>query len=91
MKEQKDDIIEHLEERPPIQDFKTKIENIYHDLPVSIQDEYKNRLRKRHLENDFETQLISESKSQTIAGKTEDCFNGVLSFLQKKKVTFKGK
>ena len=43
------------------------------------------------LENDFETQLLSESKSQTIAGKTEDCFNGVLSFLQKKKVTFKGK
>ena len=43
------------------------------------------------LENDFETQLLSESKSQSIAGKTEDCFNGVLSFLQKKKVTFKGK
>ena len=56
MEEQKNDIIEHLEERPPIEDFKTKIENIYHDLPVSIQDEYKNRLRKKDLENDFETE-----------------------------------
>ena len=54
MEEQKD-IIEHLEEEPPIQDFKTKIEDIYHDLPESIQNEYKSRLRKRDLENDFET------------------------------------
>ena len=56
MEEQKDDIIEHLEEEPPIEDFKTKIEDIYHNLPVSIQDEYKNRLRKKDLENDFETE-----------------------------------
>ena len=56
MEEHKDDIIEHLEEKPPIEDFKTKIEDIYHNLPVSIQDEYKNRLRKKDLENDFETE-----------------------------------
>jgi len=43
------------------------------------------------LGNDFESQLNAESKAQTIAGKTEDCFNGVMSFLQKKKATFKGK
>ena len=55
--EQKDeDIIDHLEEEPPNEDFKTKIEDIYHNLPVSIQDEYKNRLRKKDLENDFETE-----------------------------------
>ena len=55
MEEQKD-IMEHLEEEPPIEDSKTKIEDIYHNLPVSIQDEYKNRLRKKDLENDFETE-----------------------------------
>ena len=55
--EQKDeDIIDHLEEEPPIEDFKTKIEDIYHNLPVSIQNEYKKRLRKKELENDFETE-----------------------------------
>jgi len=43
------------------------------------------------LSNDFETQLNAESKAQTIAGKTEDCVNGVMSFLQKKKPNFKGK
>ena len=54
--EQKDeDIIEHLEEEPPNEDFKTKIEDIYHNLPESIQNEYKSRLRKRDLDNDFET------------------------------------
>ncbi len=41
------------------------------------------------LSNDFETQLNAESKAQTIARKTEDCFNGVMSFLQKKKPNFK--
>ena len=45
----------------------------------------------KSLENDFESQLDAESKAQTIAGKTEDCFNGVMSFLQKKKASFKGK
>ena len=57
MEEKKDDIYaQNLEERPPIEDFKSKIEDIYHNLPVSIQDEYKNRLRKKDLENDFETE-----------------------------------
>ena len=43
------------------------------------------------LSNDFETQLSAESAAQTIAGKTEDCYNGVISFLQKKKPDFQGK
>ena len=43
------------------------------------------------LSNDLEAQLLAESEAQTIAGKTEDCFNGVSAFLQKKKAEFKGK
>lgn len=43
------------------------------------------------LSNDFETQLSAESAAQSIAGKTEDCHNGIISFLQKKKPDFQGK
>ena len=43
------------------------------------------------LSNDFESQLSNESKSQKIAGRTEDCFNGIHAFLQKKKPDFQGK
>ena len=43
------------------------------------------------LSNDFETQLSAESAAQSIAGKTEDCQNGIISFLQKKKPDFQGK
>ena len=43
------------------------------------------------LSNDFESQLSNESASQKVAGKTEDCFNGISAFLQKKKTDFKGK
>ena len=43
------------------------------------------------LSSDFESQLSNESKSQKIAGRTEDCFNGIHAFLQKKKPDFQGK
>ena len=43
------------------------------------------------LSNDFESQLSNESSSQKIAGRTEDCFNGIKAFLQKKKPDFQGK
>ena len=43
------------------------------------------------LSNDFETQLSAESAAQSVAGKTEDCYNGIVAFLQKKKPNFQGK
>ena len=43
------------------------------------------------LSNDFETQLSAESTAQSVAGKTEDCRNGIMAFLQKKKPVFEGK
>ena len=43
------------------------------------------------LSNDFETQLSAESAAQSVAGKTEDCRNGIMAFLQKKKPIFEGK
>jgi|TARA_B110000967_G_scaffold71717_1_gene74205 2-(1,2-epoxy-1,2-dihydrophenyl)acetyl-CoA isomerase len=43
------------------------------------------------LSNDFQGQLNAESAAQSVAGKTEDCFNGVMAFAQKKKPDFKGK
>ena len=43
------------------------------------------------LSNDFETQLSAESAAQSVAGKTEDCRNGIMAFLQKKKPVFEGK
>ena len=43
------------------------------------------------LSNDFETQLSAESAAQSVAGKTKDCYNGIMAFLQKKKPDFQGK
>jgi len=51
-----EEIIDALEEEPSLTDFKTKIEDIYFDLPQSIKIEYESRLKKHGLENDFETQ-----------------------------------
>jgi hypothetical protein len=56
MEEQNEPIIDALEEAPPIEDFKTKIEEIYNDLPQSIKLEYQTRLKKHDIENDFETE-----------------------------------
>ena len=58
MEEQnKEDPIDALEETPALnEDFKTKIEDIYFDLPQSIKLEYESRLKKHNLENDFETE-----------------------------------
>jgi len=56
MEQQNEEIIDALEETPPVEDFKTKIEEIYHDLPQSIKLEYQTRLLKHGLENDFETE-----------------------------------
>ena len=51
MEEQnKEDPIDALEETPPDEDFKTKIEDIYFDLPQSIKLEYQDRLKKHNLE-----------------------------------------
>ena len=41
-----EDPIDALEETPPDEDFKTKIEDIYFDLPGSIKLEYQDRLKK---------------------------------------------
>jgi hypothetical protein len=54
--QQNEEIIDALEEEPPLADFKTKIEDIYFDLPQSIKLEYESRLKKHGLENDFETE-----------------------------------
>ena len=40
MEEQNNEPIDALEEIPPNEDFKTKIEDIYFDLPGSIKLEY---------------------------------------------------
>ena len=49
------------------------------------------RLYWDSLSNDFETQLSAESSAQSVAGKTKDCYNGIMAFLQKKKPDFQGK
>ena len=54
--QQNEEIIDALEETPTNEDFKTKIEDIYFDLPQSIKLEYESRLKKHNLENDFETE-----------------------------------
>lgn len=46
--------VDALEEPPT--DYKAQIEEIYNDLPKSMQQEYKSRLQKHGLENDFETE-----------------------------------
>jgi hypothetical protein len=56
MEEQNNEPIDALEDTPPDEDFKTKIEEIYHDLPLSIKTEYQERLKKHNLKNDFETE-----------------------------------
>ena len=56
MEEQQNEPIDALEETPPDEDFKIKIEDIYFDLPQSIKLEYQDRLKKHNLENDFETE-----------------------------------
>jgi hypothetical protein len=56
MEEQQNEPIDALEETPPDEDFKTKIEDICFDLPQSIKLEYQDRLKKHNLENDFETE-----------------------------------
>lgn len=42
------------------------------------------------LENDFETSLSLEAKSQSELGKTQDFYEGIMSFISKKKPNFKG-
>ena len=56
MEEQNNEPIDALEEAPPNEDFKTKIEDIYFDMPTSIKTEFESRLKKHNLENDFETE-----------------------------------
>jgi len=47
-------VIDTLEEPPT--DFKSEIQEIYNELPQSVQAEYKERLRKHGHENDYETE-----------------------------------
>ena len=45
MEQQNNEPIDALEEEPPLTEFKTKIEGIYHDLPQSIKIEYQESLK----------------------------------------------
>ena len=49
------------------------------------------RLLNRSFDNDLEDQLQAESFAQDTAGRTEDHFEGVSAFLEKRKPQFKGK
>lgn len=49
------------------------------------------RLLNQSFENDLESQLQAESFAQDTAGKTQDHFEGVSAFLEKRKPKFKGK
>ena len=49
------------------------------------------RLLNQSFDNDFASQLKAESFAQDTAGRTEDHFEGVAAFLEKRKPKFKGK
>jgi 2-(1,2-epoxy-1,2-dihydrophenyl)acetyl-CoA isomerase len=48
------------------------------------------RLAWGSLDNSWEEQLQAERQAQKIAGRTEDCREGVAAFLQKRPANFKG-
>lgn len=75
------------------EDFMTEVMKIATEIANGPTVAYKltRKLYWDSLSNDFETQLSAESAAQSVAGKTEDCHNGIISFLQKKKPNFQGK
>ena len=75
------------------EDFMTEVMKIATEIANGPTVAYKltRKLYWDSLSNDFETQLSAESAAQSVAGKTEDCYNGIMAFLQKKKPDFQGK
>ncbi|WP_286828554.1 MULTISPECIES: enoyl-CoA hydratase-related protein [Kordiimonas] len=48
-------------------------------------------LLAQSLTNDYQGQLAAEATAQRVAGRTEDCVEGVMAFIQKREAAFKGK
>lgn len=48
-------------------------------------------LLAQSLTNDYQGQLAAEANAQRVAGRTEDCVEGVMAFIQKREAAFKGK
>jgi len=48
-------------------------------------------LLAQSLTNDYQGQLAAEANAQRVAGRTEDCVEGVMAFIQKREAAFKGR
>ncbi len=48
-------------------------------------------LLAQSLTNDYQGQLAAEANAQRGAGRTEDCIEGVMAFIQKREAAFKGR
>lgn len=49
------------------------------------------QLMAQSLTNDYQGQLAAEATAQRSAGRTEDCVEGVMAFIQKREAAFKGR
>ena len=87
MEEQQNEPIDALEETPPDENFKTKIEDIYFEIPQSIKLEYESRLKNakilERLNKAYERKRERSRKNSQVKRDTMKALSTKLNIVQK--------